>query len=916
VSFLLDRFTEFDVFAVALPWLLIAGFIAYPILQVAALMRMTGWLRYAAWGVLILVLVAVGGASALFAQKFPIWMAPLVIVIPLAMLLLVAMTLAFDWHRRWVQVGTLGLVMVGLVMVVGQRGLGWQLGAAPAAIRGEFQTEDAWIATEIARDIAEMLPSGDGKSQTPSDIRLVRSQPGVFSAESRRLGQTIPLDLRTGMWNIEQFSTLASALVATSSLTASTAASASPGVHEALLDPYPRLLVETSRAASTALAADMANRDAHAAAALTIGAFALREAAGHFQDVRWALNRMTAHLSIARALTRRFSLEPSTDEALAEATLLTLANEETAARSLLSNIGGANPSTAIAAWQRALQIRLTQDWRLLTNVGQASVLEKSEYLRARREGASGTAAAPDLGRLGIDPTTSAHWLRIIQSGYRGVSEGHMFADAALPLELGEAAEVFGQLGLAGDVNAHLNDRAGRCMTPAGPQVLPWGAWAEFSQRHLAMLVGNVNRHYVLGLGMEAGAVVQDVELDARMKDMAMFPLATTYRLRGPRGSDADLRRINDAIRTAYETPERVPADVWGWLEKAANYESVRAGMPRSADWFGGPVTTYDAGARTSLLNDAQSIDRLDHLRRAAPSDYGIATTYLRVRFGLKIPFPELRQVLGHRLQHDLRAINYAKKYLPDNDARIDLLEEACTVSAVECGELGGALANAGREDEAASRYHEALGDPGVDPVWKSNNSGWLVDYYQRRGRNDQARQLAEEAASSGSFGGILTLAKLEERAGNIAAAEGLHQRSAERYEDPTFLAGFYQRRVRDFNEHSWETQWTELRTRLFPEGIQPAPTSMPAPPVRGVIVTTDNDRSRKAGLQAGDVIVGLEGHRVDNLQQYRALNASYLNDELHLTVWRGTLFNISATTPGRLFGIDIRTHPLQGWGEK
>jgi len=74
---------------------------------------------------------------------------------------------------------------------------------------------------------------------------------------------------------------------------------------------------------------------------------------------------------------------------------------------------------------------------------------------------------------------------------------------------------------------------------------------------------------------------------------------------------------------------------------------------------------------------------------------------------------------------------------------------------------------------------------------------------------------------------------------------------------------------------------------------------------------------RKAGIQAGDIIVGLEGLRVDNLPQYRAINASFdaEHQEMKLTLWRGQMFQATLTAPGRYMGVEFRSYPIQGWGE-
>jgi hypothetical protein len=120
----------------------------------------------------------------------------------------------------------------------------------------------------------------------------------------------------------------------------------------------------------------MRNPALHEAAALTVGAFALRESAGRFCDVRWSLNRMTAHLAMAAALTRD---GPATvDGRLAQAVLLSLANHQARALSSLDRLSEESASDAVKAWTRALRVRMTQDWRLIESPATATPLEKLE----------------------------------------------------------------------------------------------------------------------------------------------------------------------------------------------------------------------------------------------------------------------------------------------------------------------------------------------------------------------------------------------------------------------------------------------------------------------------------------------------------------------------------------------------------
>src|SRR5204863_7254793 len=126
---------------------------------------------------------------------------------------------------------------------------------------------------------------------------------------------------------------------------------------------------------------------------------------------------------------------------LAEATRLALSNEESRTLELLDRLEASAAMRPARPWISALRVRVTQDWRLMRNPESATLLEKSEYLRARRDTACCTRSEPDFTAVGVDPTQSAHWLRIIQNGYRGVEEGNLFMDLALPLEKQEASAV-------------------------------------------------------------------------------------------------------------------------------------------------------------------------------------------------------------------------------------------------------------------------------------------------------------------------------------------------------------------------------------------------------------------------------------------------------------------------------------------
>jgi S1-C subfamily serine protease len=113
-----------------------------------------------------------------------------------------------------------------------------------------------------------------------------------------------------------------------------------------------------------------------------------------------------------------------------------------------------------------------------------------------------------------------------------------------------------------------------------------------------------------------------------------------------------------------------------------------------------------------------------------------------------------------------------------------------------------------------------------------------------------------------------------------------------------------------------EAPWKRELEPVFPKGLSREP--VPAgPPALGVYVEQDSPAANKLGLQASDVIVAVDGWRVDNMVQYRSVRAFPLSGGFTLKVARGAT-RIYVTIPDRAFVADFRiaNYPVQGWIEK
>jgi hypothetical protein len=775
------------------------------------------------------------------------------------------------------------LMLLGVfTWMVYTRGLVGRFGAVPpAAIATEYKTEREWATRQSALDIEEMAAFADKRGRRPlSQLPDVPWEPDAFVEMAR-----------------DAFGDAAKASIDDDIVE----------VYPALIAMDVRTLTESSKTVSQLLAANMRNAHAHESAALVLGAFALREAADWFTDPRWSLNRMTAHLAVARALRQGDQRSP--DGALANVILLALANHQARALTELGELGTAPPAEPLNAWIRALQMRITQDWRAFPQPQTTSRLEKLEYFRARRATVQRERAMPVLEKLA--ESVAADFARIAQDSVVGVEDGHELITPALDLELEEAERAYFRVhgrSMPGLLHDALNHRAPRLIN-GGPDILPWGAWAEFYQRHIAMNMSMVDSFVRHRLANPDNADERKRGLEAHLRDLTMFPVGTLRWTKGSEGTEADLKYIREIISLTAKAPELVPARAWQFAEMGSRYEPVATLMPKAADWFNRPTprVPFEAGVRGASEDVESLLSTAPHdmllLKAMAEGDPNAAAV------------KHARGLLEYHHDYDLRAIDTSIKHV--NTGSQDLLNlqrKACSISPRDCMAMASTLLYWMDDEAAAAReYEQAFADPDLDAIARANESNWLVSYYYRTKQVDKAVALAEQVVRTGAGAGYVTHGRLSERRGLFDQAEEDFMAHVTAYDNKSGLLGFYYRRVEVEKSDAYRAKYQQWLAKVFPDGLQSAPTSMPGSPQKGVFVYKDSPYSRKYGVRAGDIIVGLEGYRVDNQEQYFAINAFKDDPVMKITLWRGQLVTIEAKSPTRLLGTDLQTHPLKAW---
>jgi hypothetical protein len=782
-------------------------------------------------------------------------------------------------------------VLVWSVLAAPNVSTAQRLGAAPpAALATSYQSERAWAVGEIVSDINEI-----------ARYRVKRAEPPAFAH---------PI----APWQPELLAAYAASQLQPSA-NVKLNGNDPADQYIKLLEHSPDAILAANTVISAALKREMRNPRAHEAAALVLGAFGLRESDGLISDRRWVLNRMTAHLAIAQAL-RNGQSRSSIDGQLATATLLALANRQRLAVAAIDAI--APDTVALTAWQRALRMRVVQDWRILAAPAIASRLEKVEYFRARRATLRGTRAGQDLTDL-REPVT-VDFARIVQSRSYGVEDGNDFILEGLTNEIAELGYVYRQLHqreLPANLPAAIvNARGGRLLTNGDPQVVSWGAWAEFAQRHIGMSISQIDNHYRRMLRTAGRADELKRVLDARLGHLTLYPVASTNRTKGDRGTEADLSQIARAIDVAVRAPELVNYHFWNFLELGSKYEPVARAIPDKKTWFAplSAAVPYDAGGRAETMLGPLQPPAIEALLDEAPYDLQLISRVVQRLHMIRPLMAKVRVLVDPRVDYDMWAIDSAINVAPLPADRIALRRKACQLSAIQCLQLAQELI-ASDEAAAVAEYEKAFRDPALDQVVMSNSTGWLVSYYERTSQLVKALDLAQRSAAVGSGIGLQTLAHLLERRARPDEADAVFGNYAARYPESgkPQLAGFLYRQAVIAKKPGYLARWQAAERELFPEGLQPMAAAMPSQPAKGVFVEQDSYWSKRVRLQAGDIIVGVDGWKVESRQQYDTVVAFLPAEAKHkLTAWRGVLFTVEL---GANHGMTLKTHPLKGWIE-
>jgi tetratricopeptide (TPR) repeat protein len=794
-----------------------------------------------------------------------------------------------------------------------------------------FQDESQAIVHGIVSDLAEEIYyAASHRLPNPQQFSVtVTEKPGspqdapVYQVQVRLEPKTPPLNLELNIdgciWSPASYRGLAGELARVSGLRVTASNDSSDtALMASLADGAASTLLREDRDLSAALEKSFTSPELHERAALLLGAFLLRDHTGHFLEIHAPLCRMTTHLAVARLLRGAEAFGPNGQ--IAEAILLSLIEAQTPALERLQQAGTNDPAVALMA--RAIRTRVTGDFRSLNPSTGRSPLESSEWFRAM---ATRIGTTPGWTKLSEQQKQTIDFVRIATEHPSSVEIGHEVLRLALNLEMREIQGVYSythsdQLTQHALIKA-LNEPPRRCLVAeVGGQVhvrvIGWSQWASFLQRHLCCAVLGDYEFMHDRWGVPEDAVQFATNCSAGLSGLRLYPFVQrristtvpTYR-----------QAVDDTIKVASATPELVPSQCWNDLacKSAVDPAYDPAPCPDVCQWHKHnppPGTAYNLYPRlfhATLVERPDTLARLAQLHQLAPYDDWIVSTILKLQYTNQPTYDQAMALFRDMLPYTDYALSTLAETAKDQPDRYEkLMIQAAENNPANFYELYSYFQGRS-QNEKAIQYLERACEGDADSVSVANNAPIRVRYYLEKGDKAKARQIADEAGEVYSARGLRAKALFLEETGDYAGALEWYAKIEERYNDSSQVVAFCQRYKAKTGSTRFDRELQQRCDPLFPGGMEKVSLAdFKGPPKDGILIKQRTPLESAAGLDRGDVIVGVYGIRVHNYAQYAC--ARYFRDtpELDLIVWHANAYHeFKPSFPDHRFQADLEDYP-------
>jgi tetratricopeptide (TPR) repeat protein len=378
------------------------------------------------------------------------------------------------------------------------------------------------------------------------------------------------------------------------------------------------------------------------------------------------------------------------------------------------------------------------------------------------------------------------------------------------------------------------------------------------------------------------------------------------------------KSVDDGFKVTVATPQLVSPECWNFLCWPMGNESYQPNPnPHVNEWHKHnppPGTAYNMYPRfyhPSLTDRGDSDALLDKLHGIAPYDWDIAHYIYKHRYHEKPDYAQAEQLFAGVTAYRAGAMQYVGYSVQDQPERFEfLLSQAAKLNPYEYYNLADYFADR-KEDDKAAGYLESGMTNDPDSVTAANRSQWLVEYYLRKGRTNDASRTADFAGEVYSYDGLLAKAVFLERTHDYPGAYQWYANIEERYDDSGPLINYCLRYKVLTGDTRFDGQVQARLGKIFPKGVEKVSLAdFKSAPGNGVLVKTENNLITAAGMNQGDVIVALDGVRVHNFQQYDFERTESAVPVMDLIVWHGNAYHeLQASPPNHRFSVDFGDYP-------
>jgi tetratricopeptide (TPR) repeat protein len=499
-----------------------------------------------------------------------------------------------------------------------------------------------------------------------------------------------------------------------------------------------------------------------------------------------------------------------------------------------------------------------------------------------------------------------------------VGVGHELLALSIPAEFEEISTIYQisqnkKLGRDELVPA-LNWMPDRCFSPGadgtvGVHVIGWGLWSGFFQRQFCHAIEHDFDFLERKWGVPDDAKSFSDKCDARFGDLRLYPFV---RRLSAVDSETYHKSVDDGFKVTVATPQLVPAESWDeldyWLNPNDYYHPNP--NPHINEWHKHnppPGTAYNPLPRMdhpSLVWRPDSTALLDKLHEMAPYDNNISWYIWKTKYKENPTYDQALALFKPTLPFSVYAMRkVANTVLNQPDLYEILLSKSATIEPSDYFTLADYFVDR-KQDGKAAQYFEKGAKMDPDPLSLAAHANWLIHYYLRNGRTQEARQLADFAGEVYSDDGLLAKADYLETVGDYTGAYQWYSKIGERYDDYTDVIAYTIRHKAKTGDTQFDALVQDQLTKVFPNGVEKAGlANFQSPPADGVLIKQATDRTHAAGMKAGDVIVAINGVRTYTFNQYICGLKVDTGPEMDLIVWQGNRYSeIKTSPPGHHFG--------------